>query len=167
MGATGGWCSGSQRSGRDPVGDEPRDLAAAYRLLVADVYELAGASRRTSEALAGALGQTVARWHLMSVISDGPRSVAGAARRLGLARQSVQRIADRLLADGLAVAEPDPADARAPRLTLTPDGRRVLADLVERSDRARAAQLARAEITVEDLHAARRVLRELRRALER
>ena len=142
------------------------DLATAYRLLIADVYELAGASRRTSEALAGRLGQTVARWHLLSVISEGPRSVAGAARRLGLARQSVQRVADRLVAEGLAVAEPDPADARAPQLALTLAGRRVLDRLVERSDMARSAQLARADVTVDDLHAARRVVRELRRVLE-
>ena len=54
------------------------DLPGAYRLLVAEVYELAGRSRRTSDALARAAGQSVARWHLMSVVSDGPRSVAGA-----------------------------------------------------------------------------------------
>ncbi|HEX6425067.1 MAG TPA: MarR family transcriptional regulator [Acidimicrobiales bacterium] len=149
-------------------GDRPvpgDELAAAYRLLIADVYELAGESRRTSEALAANLGQTVARWHLLSVISDGPRSVASAARRLGLARQSVQRVADRLLGEGLAVAEADPADARAPRLALTPEGRRVLGGLVERSDAARSAELAGADVTLTDLHAARRVVRELRRAL--
>jgi DNA-binding MarR family transcriptional regulator len=153
----------------DGAGDRPAtgdDLAAVYRLLIADVYELAGESRRTSEALAATLGQTVARWHLLSVISDGPRSVAGAARRLGLARQSVQRVADRLVAEGLAVAEPDPADARAPRLALTPAGRRVLDGLVQRSDAVRSAQLAGADVTVADLRAARRVVRELRRVLD-
>lgn len=36
-----------------------RDLATAYRLLVADVYEVAGRSRQTSEALARSVGQTV------------------------------------------------------------------------------------------------------------
>ncbi len=142
------------------------DLAAAYRLLIADVYELAGASRRTSEAMAATVGQTVARWHVLSVISDGPRSVASAARRLGLARQSVQRVADRLVAEGLVVIEPDPADARAPRLALTRPGRRVLDGLVERSDAARSVQLAGADVTVADLHAARRVVRELRRVLD-
>ncbi len=54
-----------------------------YRLLIADVYELAGQSRRTSESLARGLGQTAARWHVLSVLSDEPRSVATAARRLG------------------------------------------------------------------------------------
>lgn len=141
------------------------DLPTAYRLLVADVYDVAGRSRRTSEALAGAEGQTVARWHLMSVISDEPRSVAAAARRLGLARQSVQRVADQLLADGLAVSSPDPADARAPQLELTPAGRRVLDRLVERADRQRDAQLTAAGLTARELDEARRVLRAVGRAL--
>jgi DNA-binding MarR family transcriptional regulator len=141
------------------------DLPTAYRLLVADVYDLAGRSRRTSEALARAEGQTVARWHLMSVISDGPRSVAAAARRLGLARQSVQRVADGLLADGLAVSSPDPADARAPRLALTPAGRHVLERLVERADRQRDDRLSAAGPTVRELEEARRVLRAVGTAL--
>lgn len=140
---------------------EAGELAAAYRLLVADVYELAGRSRRTSDALARSLGQTTARWHLMSVISDGPRSVSSAARRLGLTRQSVQRVADQLVADGLARTRPDPADARAPLLALTPAGRRALDELVARSDAVRATQLATTGLTVDDLTAARRVVRRL------
>ena len=141
------------------------DLPGAYRLLVAEVYELAGRSRRTSDALARAAGQSVARWPLMSVVSEGPRSVAGAARRLGLARQSVQRVAHQLLADGLVRSMPDPADARAPRLKLTAAGRRALDHLVDLSDRERAAQLATTDLTVEDLREARRVLRALGDAL--
>ena len=150
-------CGAAPGSGHAADGDLPE----AYRLLMADVYELAGRSRQTSEALARALGQTVARWHLMSVVSGEPRSVAGAARRLDLARQSVQRVADQLLADGLARTAPDPADARAPRLSLTPAGHRALAALVGRADAERGRQLARSGLTVDDLRAARRVLRTL------
>lgn len=151
--------------GRRADGGGDGGLPEAYRLLMADVYELAGRSRQTSEALARSLGQTVARWHVMSVLSDGPRSVAGAARRLGLARQSVQRVADQLLADGLARTTPDPADARAPRLFLTPAGHGALAALVGRSDGERERQLARSGLTVGDLRAARRVLRSLVQAV--
>ena len=60
---------------------------------------------------------------------------------------------------------PDPADARAPRLTLTAAGRRALDHLVDLSDRERAAQLATTDLTVEDLREARRVLRALGDAL--
>jgi DNA-binding MarR family transcriptional regulator len=140
-------------------------LAVAYRLLVAEVYEVAGRSRQSSEHLARSLGQTVPRWHLLSVLADGPRSVAGAARRLGLARQSVQRVAGRLRADGLVTSSPDPADARAPRFALTDDGRRALGQLTERSDEVRARQLAASGLTVDDLRAARQVLRAVADAL--
>jgi len=74
------------------------EASEQYRLLMADVYELAGLSRRTSEAIARELGQTVARWHVLSVLSAGPCTVPATARRLGLTRQGVQRVADDLLA---------------------------------------------------------------------
>lgn len=55
-----------------------------YRLLMADVYELAGRSRATTQDIAGeVVGQTAARWHVMSVITDQDRTVPAVARRLG------------------------------------------------------------------------------------
>lgn len=142
------------------------DLGEAYRLLIADVYELAGRSRATSEALARAEGQTVARWHLMSVVADDPRSVASAARRLGLQRQSVQRTAGHLVEAGLARLTPDPADARAPVLSLTRDGRSVLDRLVASSDRDRIARLGKVRLTADELTRARTVVRAVAAALE-
>lgn len=142
------------------------DLVEAYRLLVADVYELAGASRRTSEVLAREVGQTTARWNLLSVVSDRPRSVAFAARRLGLARQSVQRIANDLVRAGALCREADPADARAPLLVLTDEGRAILAASVRASDADRVRLLAQTDVSPDELRAAREVLRRLIRALD-
>lgn len=141
-------------------------LGEAYRLLIADAYELAGRSRATSEALARAEGQSVARWHLMSAVSDGARSVSSAARRLGLRRQSVQRTADQIVAARLARFTPDPWDARAPKLALTDAGRAVLGRLVAASDRDRAARLAGADVTVDDLARARAVVRAVTATLD-
>lgn len=137
----------------------------AYRLLIADVYELAGQSRRTSEVLAGRIGQTAARWHLLSVVSDGPRTVAGAARRLGLTRQSVQRVADDLVDTGHAQLLPNPDHARAPLLTITSQGQATLAELIARSSDNRRALLDQAGVSTEDLAAARAVLSRLLSAL--
>lgn len=137
----------------------------SYRLLIADVYELAGHSRRTSETLARTAGQTTARWHVLSVVSDGPRTVAGAARRLGLARQSVQRVVDGLVADGDLELRENPDHARAPLVAITPSGATVLAELVRRSDADRATLLERAGVTAADLDGARAVLRRLSSAL--
>ena len=141
------------------------ELVEAYRLLVADVYELACLSRRTSEDLAQAVGQTVARWHVMSVLSDGPRTVPSAARRLGLAPQSVQRVVGDLLASGHLEAVDNPDHARSPLMRLTDLGRRAAEELFARSADDRAEVLTRADVTAEELAAARAVLRKLTDAL--
>jgi DNA-binding MarR family transcriptional regulator len=143
---------------------ESADLTA-YRLLIADVYELAGESRRTSEALAREVGQSAARWHVLSVVSDGPRTVAGAARRLGLARQSVQRVVDDLVAAGQLELRPNPDHARSPLIVITTTGAETLAQLVRRSDADRAEVLRRAGVTLAQLDQARGALRRLLTAL--
>ena len=141
------------------------EASEQYRLLMADVYELAGLSRRTSEAIARELGQTVARWHVLSVLSAGPCTVPATARRLGLTRQGVQRVADDLLAARLLTASPNPDHARSPLLTLTNRGQLVLEQLTQRSDAARGRLLHQARITAEDLAAARTTLRALLQSL--
>jgi DNA-binding MarR family transcriptional regulator len=98
----------------------------AFSMLVADVYELAGALRRHGEHLAGRVGQTQARWQLLSVVSDEARSVPQAARRLGVSRQAVQRLADELDADGLVTYVTNPQHRRSPLLELTAAGRQTL-----------------------------------------
>jgi DNA-binding MarR family transcriptional regulator len=140
-------------------------LVEEYRLLIADVYELAGQSRRTSEDLARGLGQTAARWHVLSVLSDAPRTVPSAARRLGLAPQSVQRVVGDLVASGHLEAVDNPDHARSPLLRLTSLGRETLDELFTRSNDDRADVLARAEVTAGELAAAREVLRRLAAAL--
>jgi DNA-binding MarR family transcriptional regulator len=136
-----------------------------YRLLMADVYELAGLSRRTSAAIARELGQTAARWHVLSVVSAGPCTVPAIARRLGLTRQGVQRVVDDLLAARLLKAALNPDHARSPLLTLTNRGQLVLEQLTQRSDAARGRLLQQAHITAEDLAAARSTLRALLQSL--
>jgi DNA-binding MarR family transcriptional regulator len=133
----------------------------AYRLLIADIAELMGHSRRTSDRMAREVGQTSARWHLMSVLSDGPRTVAAAARRLGLARQSVQRVANDLVDERLAIAETNPDDARAPLIELTPTGHDLCAQLYARSDAARTRLVTDAQVTAADLNTARSTIRAL------
>jgi len=141
------------------------EMVDAYRLLIADVYELAGLSRRTSEDLARAVGQTAARWHVLSVLSDGPRTVPSVARRLGLAPQSVQRVVGDLLANGHVEATANPDHARSPLMGLTPAGRELVTNLFEQSTEFRGAALERAEVTADELAAAREVIRKLVAAL--
>ncbi|OLF13384.1 MarR family winged helix-turn-helix transcriptional regulator [Actinophytocola xanthii] len=137
----------------------------AYRLLIADVYELAGLSRRTSEDLARASGQTAARWHVLSVLSDGARTVPSAARRLGLAPQSVQRVVNDLLADGQVETRSNPDHARSPLIALTDQGRHTLDELFARSDRDRTELLHHAAVDAPSLRQAGEVIRALLHAL--
>lgn len=133
----------------------------AYRLLVADVYELAGLSRARSEATARAHGHTAARWHVLSVLSEERLTVAAAARRLGLARQSVQRVADDLVTTGHLDAVPDPADRRAPLVGVTDAGRELLARLFAESEQERRRMLSRTGVEVAELERARATVRRL------
>lgn len=143
------------------------ELAAAYRLLIADVYELAGASRDSSDALAARAGLTTARWHVLSVVSDSAATVPAIARRLGLARQSVQRVVDDLVRDGQARLRPNPAHRRSPLVEPSEAGRAALAAVIAASAQDRAALVARAGLSAADLLAARATLRALLAAFPR
>jgi DNA-binding MarR family transcriptional regulator len=102
-------------------------------LLVADVYELAGLLRRTGEAAAAQEGQTQARWQLLSAISEESLTVPQAARRLGVTRQGVQRVANDLLAANLVELTVNPDHRTSPLLALTDSGRITLRALTRRA----------------------------------
>jgi DNA-binding MarR family transcriptional regulator len=135
-----------------------------YALLVADVYHVAGEMRRNGERIAATAGQTQARWQLMSVASEGDWTVADAARRLGVSRQGVQRIADELVAESLAFYALNPRHQRSPHLKLTERGQSALATITSAARRAnqRMARL----LSEEELTKTRAALRRIITALE-
>ena len=120
------------------------------------VFQLNGLFTAAGDALARPAGQSSARWQVMAAIEDAPMSVAQIARRLRLARQSVQRVADLLERDRIAVYEQNPAHRRAKLLELTPDGRETLAS-IQSAQRAWANDLG-AAIGEPELRAASAVL---------
>jgi DNA-binding MarR family transcriptional regulator len=99
----------------------------AWSALVVRVLQLNGLLTSHGDALTAPAGQSSARWQVLAAIEEEPRSVAEIARMLGLARQSVQRVADLLEADKLAVYTDNPSHLRAKLLQLTPRGRTTLA----------------------------------------
>jgi DNA-binding MarR family transcriptional regulator len=109
---------------------------------VADVFHLAGAFRRRGESIAARAGRTQAEWQVLSAASDGGRSVPRIARRLGFARQSVQRTADDLVRQELARYVPNPDHKRSPLLELTDRGGRVL-EQISKEARSFHAHLGR------------------------
>ncbi|MGW7366062.1 MarR family winged helix-turn-helix transcriptional regulator [Streptomyces sp. NPDC054841] len=134
-------------------------MADEMALLVADVFEAAGLLRKTGEAIAATEGQTQARWQLLSVAGEKGLTVAQAARRLGIARQGVQRVANDLVREELAVFRPNPDHRASPLLTLTPAGQQTLERIT-----ARATQVHRtltAELPLTEIAAARSLLHRL------
>jgi DNA-binding MarR family transcriptional regulator len=95
-------------------------------IVVADIYELAGRLREHGEAIAATVGQTQARWQVMSAASGRPQTVPQIARVLGVTRQNVQRIADLLVAEGAAEYRDNPDHRASPHLILTKSGRTAL-----------------------------------------
>nr|WP_267241784.1 MarR family transcriptional regulator [Streptomyces sp. PR69] len=87
------------------------------------VFRLNGQFLTASEALARPAGLTAARWQVLGAVLRRAQTVAGIARAMGITRQSVQRIADLLVDQGLAVYAPNPAHRRAKLLQATPEGR--------------------------------------------
>lgn len=108
-------------------------MADDMALLVADVYELALLLRRSGEGIAAMEGQTQARWQLLSVISGEAVTVPQAARRLGVTRQGVQRVANVLVDAGLAQLIGNPDHRTSPLLAPTNQGRKVLQAITERA----------------------------------
>lgn len=92
-----------------------------------------GALSSAGDDLVADLGLTTARAQLLDALAaGGPQSVSQIARGLGLSRQAVQRVADDLVASGLAVYGRNPDHARAQLLTLTEPGQAVQAQAARR-----------------------------------
>ena len=141
-------------SPRTPAGD-------AFTALVVQILRLNAHLVAAGDELARPAGQTSARWQVMGILEHAPATVAQVARALGLARQSVQRVADLLEADGIAEYVPNPADRRADLLQLTENGRAAL-QTIQKAQRTWADALG-AEIGEDEL---RRTSEVLRKAME-
>ena len=101
------------------------------------------------------------RWAVMSVLSGGARTVPQVARRLGVTRQSVQRVANLLAAEGLIESVTNPENARSPLFRLSERGEEVLAAITRAAD----PWLRRVgeELSFDDLRQARAALAVLMR----
>ena len=135
------------------------DAGAAFTQFVLLVFRLNGRLQEAGDRMAAAGGLTVARWQVLGGALDEPRAVSDIARLMGLTRQSVQRVANALVAEGFATWEPNPRHRRAKLLAPTPRARDAIHEIAKVQhpwssvvgDELGAAQLQRATRTVEDL----------------
>jgi DNA-binding MarR family transcriptional regulator len=134
---------------RTPAGD-------AFSELVVLVFQLDGVLSSVGDALARPVGQTSARWRVLAAMEEAPATVSQIARSWGLARQSVQRVADALVGEGSAAYEENPGHRRAQLVRLTPQGRGALS-IIQAAQRSWADALG-AEIGESDVRQAISVL---------
>jgi site-specific recombinase XerC len=86
---------------------EPQPQSAAGAALtdvIIETFRLNGRLLEVAQGLAAEGDITAAWWQVLGAVLDEPRTVAEIGRRMGLTRQGVQRIADLLVARGLAEA---------------------------------------------------------------
>src|SRR5262245_3118735 len=138
-------------------------LSQAFTGLILEVFRLNGRFLSAGDALTRPHGQTSARWQVLGALDDNARTVADIGRRMGLTRQSVQRTADLLEAEGLLAYADNPAHQRAKLARLTPRGRATLDALttcqIEWANRI-ASRLAQNDLqcAIDTLQQVRRVL---------
>lgn len=98
--------------------------AAATELILA-LFRSNGLVLAAGDRLSRPLGLSSARWQVLGALAEGPATVAEASRRMGLRRQSVQRLVDTLVQDGLVQLRPNPRHQRAMLVALSARGERT------------------------------------------
>jgi DNA-binding MarR family transcriptional regulator len=142
--------------------DEP--ACVAFAALIDQIGRLATVIDAIGNGLARPTGQSLARWQVLTAVETQPAPVSAVAEQLGHSRQSVQRIADLLVDDELAVYRPNPAHKRAKMLEITPAGLTALHRMQALFDQL--AERTSAGLEPEHLDLARHTLNELRERLE-
>jgi DNA-binding MarR family transcriptional regulator len=102
--------------------------AAAFTELVLALFRLNGQLLSAGDRLTKELGLTSARWQVLGAVdlAGRPLSVSQIARRMGLSRQSVQRIANDLEALEFVAFKSNPDHARAKLVVPTAKARTAL-----------------------------------------
>src|SRR5450631_1545885 len=97
-----------------------------------NIFRMNGILMRSGDRITHAINQSSARWQVLGRVGYEPQTVANIARDMGHSRQSVQRIANVLVNEGLTCYKPNPSDRRAQLLELTPQGLEVLTAIYKR-----------------------------------
>jgi DNA-binding MarR family transcriptional regulator len=141
------------------------EAGAAFTELVIALFRVNGAMVAVGDDMTRDLGMTAARWQVLGAIGSEPKTVAAAARQMGLTRQNVQRIADWLVESGIAEFVDNPNHRRAKLVALTKDGVALRQQLGRRQ--ARWANATGAQVGAGELRATTDVLKRLKKALEK
>jgi DNA-binding MarR family transcriptional regulator len=148
-------------------GTKAARLREAVTELILEVFRLNGRLLAAGDALVGDIGLSSARWQVLgaAALSPVPLPVAHLARNMGLARQSVQRLVNEMMNDGLVGYAPNPHHRRAKLVLLTDRGEMVYRAAMDRQ--ALWADELAAGLTPEAILSATRILRRIRDRIDR
>jgi len=105
-----------------PQPDPETPAGAALTDVILTSFRLNGRLMDAAQDMAAAGELTAAWWQVLGGVLDEPRTVAEIARRMGMTRQGVQRVADLLVDRDLAEYRDNPAHRRAKLLACTEAG---------------------------------------------
>ena len=102
-----------------------------FNELMGECFRLNRSLVEVAQQLTDGKGVTGTQWGVLAAFGQGeaPGTVAETARRMGLTRQSVQRIADVLAEKKLINYLPNPTDKRVQLVEITPAGTVMLREL--------------------------------------
>jgi DNA-binding MarR family transcriptional regulator len=120
-------------------------------------FRLNGQFLALAETLAQPAGLTASWWQVLGAVLAEPLTVSAIAREMGMARQSVQRVADILVDRGLAAYHDNPAHRRAKLVAPTEAGLEAVRRITPQHADAAAALVGelgpeRARECVQSLH---------------
>jgi DNA-binding MarR family transcriptional regulator len=103
----------------------------AFTELILETFRFNGRLLTAGDRLSRPFRLSSARWQVLGAIVEKPLSVAQIARNMGMARQSVQRLADNLEKTGMVEYSPNPDHGRAKLARLSDEGYRVMEALTQ------------------------------------
>jgi DNA-binding MarR family transcriptional regulator len=139
--------------------------AKAFTALVLEAFRFHGQLLAAGDRLTEPFQLSSACWQILGAVEPKPISVAQIARNMGLTRQGVQKLADKLQQENMIEYLPNPDHRRAKLVSLTENGRGIVAELTQ--DQVRWANQVAAGLPADEIQAACLVLTELRQRLER
>jgi DNA-binding MarR family transcriptional regulator len=136
----------------------------AFTDFIVETFRINGRLLTAGDRLTRPFKLSSARWQVLGAIVAKPLPVAQIARNMGVARQSVQRLADILEKTGIVEYASNPDHARAKLVRLNDKGSRIMKALA-RSQSRWANEIA-SSASSSEIASALRVIRNLRLRLE-
>jgi DNA-binding MarR family transcriptional regulator len=136
----------------------------AFTELILETFRLNGRLLTAGDRLTRPYKLSSARWQVLGAIEEKPLSVAQIARNMGVARQSVQRLADNLEKSGIVEYAPNPDHGRAKLVRLNDEGYRIVRALTQ--SQVRWANEIASSASSGEITSALSLMRKLRLRLE-